>query len=315
MEITLFKKPAAFLLFILLTTSVVAQQDPMYSMYMFNPVSINPAYTGSTEQMQIVGVFRKQWLSIPGTPQTSTLTFHSPLKNEKMGLGFSFINDRLGEMQTTGFQGTYAYKLKLKKTTFSFGLQVGIRNFNVNLTNVQFAQAGDPNPVDVAFSNNSSAWSFNYGAGIFWYGKKWFASFSIPHFVNNVLNDQQVLNPTDFARLRTHYNLYGGYVFKLNDDFKIKPSLMIKNVTGAPIQFDINSNVYWRDTYGLGLSYRTNSAVVVLAEAKVNKNFRIGYAFDLNTNGLSRNAGSSHELMIRYDFQTSKNKEFTERDF
>ena len=90
---------------------------------------------------------------------------------------------------------------------------------------------------------------------------------------------------------------------------------MIKNVTGAPIQFDINSNVYWRDTYGLGLSYRTNSAVVVLAEAKVNKNFRVGYAFDLNTNGLSRNAGSSHELMIRYDFQTSKNKEFTERDF
>ena len=78
MEITLFKKPAAFLLFILLTTSAVAQQDPMYSMYMFNPVSINPAYTGTTEQMQIVGVFRKQWLSIPGTPQTSTLTFHPP---------------------------------------------------------------------------------------------------------------------------------------------------------------------------------------------------------------------------------------------
>jgi len=311
MEITLFKKPAAFLLFILLTTSVVAQQDPMYSMYMFNPVSINPAYTGSTDQMQIVGVFRKQWLSIPGSPQTSTLSFHSPLKNEKMGLGFSFINDRLGEMQTTGFQGTYAYKLKLKETTLSFGLQVGLRNFNVNLANVQLAPV---NQYDVAFANNSSAWSFNYGAGIFWYGKKWFAAFSIPHLRNNILNDQQVLNPTDFARLRTHYNLYGGYVFQLNDDFKIKPSLMIKNVTGSPIQVDINANVYWKD-YGLGLSYRTNSAVVILAEAKASKNFHIGYAFDINTNGLSRSAGGSHELMIRYDFQTNKNKEFTERDF
>lgn len=311
MEITLFKKPATFILFILLTSSVFAQQDPMYSMYMFNPVSINPAYTGSTDQMQIVGVFRKQWLSIPGSPQTSTLSFHSPLKNEKMGLGFSFINDRLGEMQTTGFQGTYAYKLKLKETTLSFGLQVGLRNFNVNLANVQLAPV---NQYDVAFANNSSAWSFNYGAGIFWYGKKWFAAFSIPHLRNNILQDQQVFNPTDLARLRTHYNLYGGYVFQLNDDFKIKPSLMIKNVTGSPIQMDINANVYWKD-YGLGLSYRTNSAVIILAETKVSKNFHLGYAFDINTNGLSRNAGGSHELMIRYDFQTNKNKEFTERDF
>jgi type IX secretion system PorP/SprF family membrane protein len=303
MEITFFKKPAAFLLFILLTTSLVAQQDPMYSMYMFNPVSINPAYTGSTEQMQIIGVFRKQWLSIPGTPQTSTLTFHSPLKNEKMGLGFSFINDRLGEMQTTGFQATYAYKLKLKESMLSFGLQAGFRNFNFNGSNVQLA------PVtlsDGAFTNTSS-WSFNYGAGIFWFGKKWFAALSVPHVLNNELSYPNV-------RLRTHYNLYGGYVFQLNDELKIKPSLMIKNVTGAPIQMDINANVYWKD-YGLGISYRTNSALVFLAEAKVSKNFHVGYAFDINANGLSRNAGGSHELMIRYDFQTSKNKEFTERDF
>lgn len=312
MEITLIKKPAAFLLFILLTTSVVAQQDPMYSMYMFNPVSINPAYTGSTEQMQVVGVFRKQWLSMPGSPQTSTLSFHSPLKNEKMGLGFSFINDRLGEMQTTGFQATYAYKLKLQKTTLSFGLQAGLRNFIVNLANVKLAPV---NQYDVAFSNNSSVWSFNYGAGVFWYGKNWFAALSIPHLRNNVLHDQQVFNPKDFSRLRTHYNLYGGYVFQLNEDFKIKPSLMIKNVAGAPIQLDINGNVYWKNIYGLGLSYRTNSAVVVLAEAKVSKNFHVGYAFDVNANGLSRNAGGSHELMIRYDFQTNKNREFTERDF
>jgi type IX secretion system PorP/SprF family membrane protein len=312
MEITFFKKPAAFLFFILLSSSLVAQQDPMYSMYMFNPVSINPAYSGSTEQMQIVGVFRKQWLSIPGSPQTSTLTFHSPLKNEKMGLGFSFIDDRLGEMQTTGFQATYAYKLKLKETTLSFGLQAGLRNFKVNLADVQLAPV---NLYDVAFSNNSSTWSFNYGAGIFWYGKKWFASFSIPHLRNNILHDQQLFNPNDFSRLRTHYNLYGGYVFQLNDDFKIKPSLMIKNVTGSPIQMDINANVYWKENYGLGISYRTNSAVVVLAEAKASKNFHVGYAFDIKVNGLSRNAGGSHELMIRYDFQTNKNKKFTERDF
>ena len=303
MEITFFKKPAAFLLFILQTSSLVAQQDPMYSMYMFNPVSINPAYTGSTEQMQIVGVFRKQWLNFPGSPQTSTLTFHSPLKNEKMGLGFSFVNDRLGEMQTTGFQATYAYKLKLRETTLSFGLQAGFRNFNFTGANVQLAPV---NLIDFAFSN-TSYWNFNYGAGVFWFGRKWFAAFSLPHMINNELSYQN-------ASLRKHYNLYGGYVFQLNNDFKIKPSLMIKNVTGSPIQMDINANVYWKD-YGLGLSYRTNSAFVFLAEAKVSKNFHVGYAFDVNTNGLSRNAGGSHELMVRYDFQTSKNKEFTERDF
>jgi type IX secretion system PorP/SprF family membrane protein len=312
MEIKLFKKFAAFLMLILLPASIIAQQDPMYSMYMFNPLSINPAYAGSTEQMQIVGVFRKQWMSIPGAPQTSTLTFHSPLKNEKMGLGFSIISDRIGEMQTTGFQATYAYKLKLKESTLSFGLQAGARNFISNLANVQLAPVSQ---YDAAFSSNSSVWSLNYGAGVFWYGKKWFSGFSIPHLRNNILNDQQAINPEDNSRLRTHYNLYGGYVFQLNSDFKVKPSLMFKNVTGSPLQLDINSNFYWKDHYGIGLSFRTSKTVVILAEAKASKNFHLGYAFDMNANGLSGNAGGSHELMIRYDFQGGKNKVFTERDF
>ncbi len=311
MEMILLKKSRLIILLFIIPFALSGQQDPMYSMYMFSPMSINPAYAGTTEQIQAVGVFRRQWLNFPGSPQTAICSFHGPLKKENMGLGFSLVNDRLGEMQTTGFNAAYAYRVKLSKSTLSFGLQAGIRNFNIKLSEVQLAPV---NQYDAAFTNNSSSWNANVGFGVFWYSEKWYAGLSMPHLRNHLLSDQQI-NTNDVARLKTHYNLYGGYVFKLNDEFKIKPSLLIKEVAGAPLQVDINTNVYWKNSYGLGLSYRTGSALVLLAEVKATNNLRIGYAFDIQINKLAKSVGSTHELMLRYDFLVNKNRSFTERDF
>jgi type IX secretion system PorP/SprF family membrane protein len=311
MEITykLIIKQLFFLL--LLPLSLSAQQDPLYSMYLFNPLSINPAYSGSTNQFQAVGLYRRQWMKFPGSPGTSTCTVHGPVNGEKMGVGISFINDQVGYMKTTSFMATYAYKLKLENSTLAFGLQTGFRNFNVSLTEVQ---VNDQDDYDVAFANNFSSWNLNFGTGVFWFGEKWYGGIGIPHLRNHLLRENE-LNYDDVARLRTHYNIYGGYVFDLASNLKIRPSMLIRKVKGAPYQFDINANLLYLDLYSLGISYRTSSSLMVLAEVKMTKNFRLGYATDFTINKLRGQTGATHEIMLRYDFLAGSAEEFTIRYF
>jgi len=305
------RKLLSVILLITALGQVSAQQDPMYSMYMFNPLAINPAYAGSLDQMQATGLFRKQWVNFPGAPSTATFSFHTPMKNENVGLGVSFINDRVGDMQTNAVMVAYAYHLKFKKSRLAFGLQAGMRNFAINLSTIKL----DPNGTyDQTFANNISQWDLNFGAGAFWYSDKWYVGFSVPHLQNNILSNSQ-LNTPYVARLRTHYNLTAGYVFKLSPVLKLKPSFLIKQVGGAPIQADFNANLYYLDFLGIGVSYRPGAAMVFMAEVQLNRNLRLGYAFDQAVNGIAGSVGGSHELMLRCDFGFNKNKTVTPRYF
>jgi type IX secretion system PorP/SprF family membrane protein len=289
-----------------------AQQDPMYSMYMFNTMAINPAYAGSLDHAQVVGLFRRQWLNFPGSPRTANLTYHTPMKNENVGLGFSFVNDQIGDMSTNGFMAAYSYHLRFKKSRLALGLQTGMRNFNLALSDIKLSP--DPTQNDDAFSGNISQWSVNFGAGAFWYSEKWYLGLGIPNLRNNILSDNQI-NTAFVARYRTHANLTGGYVFKVSPTIRIKPSFMVKYVGGAPIQIDLNANVYWLDLIGFGVSYRSKDALVLLAELQLNRNIRLGYAYDQTVSSLAGYTGGSHELMLRFDFGFNKNKTLTPRFF
>jgi type IX secretion system PorP/SprF family membrane protein len=300
-----------FIICLLMSGFARAQQDPMYSMYMFNPMAINPAYTGTLDQMQVIALYRRQWLDFPGAPKTRTITFHGPVRNENMGIGLSLINDRIGKMNTSGFMATYAYQLRFERSRLAFGLQAGVRNFSVNLNEILLSP---DKAYDESFANAVSQWSLNFGTGVFWYGKNGYVGLSIPHMRNTVLGDDLV-NTIDPARLRTHYNLTGGYVFSLNPTFKLKPSIMIKTVTGSPVQIDLNANLYWLDVVALGASYRSGNAMVWMAEVQANQYLRIGYAFDQTINGLRGSVGGSHEIMVRCDMGFNKNKTVTPRYF
>jgi type IX secretion system PorP/SprF family membrane protein len=292
--------------------NVKAQQDPMYSMYMFNTMAINPAYAGSLDHAQVVGLFRRQWLNFPGSPKTANLTYHSPLKNENVGLGFSFVNDQVGDMSTNGFMAAYSYHLRFKKSRLALGLQAGARNFSLALSDIKLSPT--PGQSDDAFSGNISQWSLNFGAGAFWYSPNWYLGLGIPNLRNNILSDNQI-NTAFVARYRTHANLTGGYVFKVSPTIRIKPSFMVKYVGGAPIQIDINANAYWLDLIGFGVSYRSKDALVLMAEIQLNRNIRLGYAYDQTVSSLAGYTGGSHELMLRFDFGFNKNKTLTPRFF
>ena len=92
-----------------------AQQDAMFSHYMFNTQSINPGYVGSREVLSVLSVIRSQWINFDGAPNTQTLSLNSPLFNDQLGFGFSILNDKIGPIKSTAFSVDLAYHLQVNR--------------------------------------------------------------------------------------------------------------------------------------------------------------------------------------------------------
>jgi type IX secretion system PorP/SprF family membrane protein len=283
-----------------------AQQDPHYTMFMFNALSYNPAYAGSQDQLSATLLGRKQWVSFPGSPFTGTLNVHTPLRDDRMGVGLSLISDRAGAFSQNSFAGAYSYALKFNKMRLSFGLQAMATNFSADLTGSRLSNTGQA-PVDNAFAGNVSVFSINFGTGAFLNGENFFAGISAPHLLNSGMEKKQAADPT-LARQDMHLYLMGGYLWQMNAILELKPSAMIKVVKGAPVQADMNLMLYGYKLGGIGLGYRSGDALSVLAEVKALPNLNFAYAFDFGMSRLARYNSGSHELILQYRFGFNKQR-------
>jgi type IX secretion system PorP/SprF family membrane protein len=283
-----------------------AQQDAMYSQYMFNYLLVNPGYAGSRDVLSMTGMYRRQWVNIPGSPSTLTFSGDMPLANERMGIGLTFFEDKIGVEGNTGIYASYAYRIRLtQKGTLSFGANVGVTQYSANLADVV-----QPNP-DQSFSANIREFNPNFGFGAFYSTDKFYLSVALPHILNNKLASLEELQ----SRMKRHYFLGAGVVLGLSPNVKLKPSFLLKAVEGAPLQSDFNLNLWYVDKLGIGASYRTGDAVVALLEFQATTGLRFGYAYDITTSDLARYTSGTHELMLRYEFATLKKKIITPRHF
>jgi type IX secretion system PorP/SprF family membrane protein len=290
-----------------LSTQSHAQQDAMYSQYMFNYLLVNPGYAGSRDVLSLTGMYRRQWVDIPGAPSTITFSGDMPLANERMGLGLTVFKDKVGVEANTGAYASYAYRVRLtQKGTLSFGANVGFTQYSANLADV-----AQPNPNDPAFGANIREFNPNFGFGMFYSTDRFYVSLALPHILNNKLASLEELQ----SRMKRHYFLGMGYVMGLSPNVKLKPSFLVKVVEGAPIQTDFNLNFWYVDKLGIGASYRTGDAVVALLEFQATTGLRFGYAYDITTSDLARYASGTHEIMVRYEFATLKKKIITPRHF
>lgn len=291
-------------LVVLVGAQIFAQQDPLYSQYMFNTLSINPAYAGSRNVSSVTALSRVQWTGLDGAPRTHTLTYDTPVgRQKKTALGLRAFTDKLGVIDFTGLNAIYAYRLRFSdKGTLSFGLQVGAASYNGRFSGVRL---DSQNGSDVAFGADVNKWVFNTGIGAYYSEDRYYISVSAPQLLTNALGPDtgESYNLVDEARQYTHLFLSAGYVVHTrNQDIKLKPSFLLKYVTGSPIQGDINMNVWFADRFAIGASYRTDAAAVVLAELQLSDQLRVGYAYDLSTNTLGNFNSGSHELLLRYEF-------------
>ena len=285
---------------------VKAQQDPMFTHYSFNTLAINPAYAGSRDALTITGLHRSQWVGFEGAPITQTITAHSPVFNEKVGVGFSFLNDKIGPSNTSSFYFDFSYKIRItEKAKLAFGLKGGLNYRLTDLNGLTVKQANDP----VFQSDLESELLPNFGFGLYYFTDNYYVGISIPRLLENDFKTNSVSGSTDLASEKKHYFLIGGAVFNLNEDFKVKPTTFIKVTAGAPIEADLTALVYFRDKIWFGPMLRTGDAVGALVGIYITNQLAVGYSFDWSiANTTFKYNGGSHEIMIRYDFILKQNK-------
>ena len=286
----------ATILFMLFNFDGVAQQDPMYTQYMYNTLSVNPAYAGSRDALSLTGLIREQWVGIKGAPSTQTLTVHSPIYNDNMGLGLSVVNDRVGPIHQTLLFADYAYSIQTTDNAkLAFGLKAGINLLQANLTDLHSNQGGDQ-----AIYNVDNRLLPNVGVGIYYYSDKGYVGISAPKLLQQRISDGDTNLNDDLQR--RHYFLIGGYVFDLSESVKFKPSFLLKAVQGAPVSMDLSANFLFNDKFGVGLAHRFDDSFSGLLQYYVTPQFRIGYAYDFTMTELRHYNSGSHELMVGYDF-------------
>ncbi len=330
------KKTITFLAFaILIGQFAYAQQEPMFTKYMFNSLIFNPAYAGSKDYLSIGLLHRTQWYEIEGAPHTQTLTAHTPLRNERVGVGFSLVNDIIGPSKTTGANLIYSYRIPIGNSKLCIGLQGGLESYRADWSSLNLENITDP-----SFQTNVSKLLPNFGAGLYFYNRSFYIGASVPHLVEYDLRQEQDLEI--YARQVRHYYFMTGLAIPLNGDALIfKPSILVKNVgldksaskleafknIGAPNEFDIDISFLFQETLWLGASFRSafnafgkeklssyDSADIWLSYLMKN-GFRIGAAYDYPLTELSNVTSGAFEIMLGYEFNFKEKRIVTPRYF
>lgn len=292
-----------------------AQQDAQYTQYMYNTVSVNPAYAGSRDVFSLTGLYRSQWVGFDGAPITQTLTFNSPIARN-VGLGISVVNDKIGPSNETYFFADFSYTIKTSELgNLAFGLKAG-----GNLLDVDFSRL-EGSEIDPKFQNNiDNRFSPNIGVGAYYYDDKFYLGLSAPnlletkHFDEGILDDNNQAT-TLLAKERTNIYLISGYVFDINYFTKLKPTILTKVVQGAPLQVDLSVNALFYEKFRIGLAYRWDAAVSALAGFQISDGLLIGYAYDAEITNLNSTNSGSHEVFLRFELFRSTGGTLSPRFF
>jgi len=287
-----------YILLILLGTVSFAQQLPQFSQYMFNTISVNPAYAGSRETISLVGLHRSQWVGLEGGPSTQTLSVHSPLKQENIGYeNFVFA------------YADFSYTIQTSENRkLAFGLKGGFTHYNLDREGFLTDQSVSGDPY---FSNFTNRWNPNIGVGLYWHSDLWYLGLSAPRILKTDFNES-ALDPTvDYQALeRVSYYFTGGYVFTLTDNTKLKPAVLIKATNGAPLSIDANANFLLNEKLWLGGGYRYNrdtSTIGAMADFQISNQLRIGYAYEHFITDLRPYTSGTHEILLMFEvFKPSK---------
>ncbi|MFZ5973065.1 MAG: type IX secretion system membrane protein PorP/SprF [Bacteroidota bacterium] len=288
-------KKLCLLLFVLTACRAWAQQRPVHSLYMFDPLLVNPAYAGTQVQLSATAIYRNQWVNLEGAPKTFTATVHSGFLKNKMGLGILASNDQIGIHNDVGLYGVYSYKIKLDQfQSLSFGIQGGFNNLKSDYNLLNIKNQNDPNLAGVITKFNP-----NVGAGLFYRFKDLYVGFSVPQIIENKVFVNETMGASLSKQVRYYY-IFGGFSKKVSNDFRWIPSTLVRLQADAPLSFDVNSTLVYKDVVGLGVSYRLKEGLVGLFEIQINENFHVGYAYDFTLTELSQFSAGSHEIMVNY---------------
>ena len=272
-----------------------AQQDPHFTQYFDNTLFVNPAYAGSNEALNFTGIHREQWVGFDGRPSSTSISLHSPLSYESVGLGLTMVNDRLGPLNQTMFYGDFSYTLKFSnpKNKLSFGVKAGVNLINVGTAPLITTEANDPKLL----TNVQNKVNPNFGVGIYYHTPQFFIGASTPKFLEasyDGFNDKNI-------ERRHYFGIIGGVV-KLNEYWKLRPTAQLKLTENAPMSIDISAAGIFMDKFWIGANYRYDAAFGAFIQYQITNQLKAGFASDFGTQELRKFNDGTFELMLSYDF-------------
>ncbi|MDB5011957.1 MAG: putative rane protein [Daejeonella sp.] len=284
-------------LLMLFCNHLQAQQKAMYSQYMFNGLTLNPAYSAADEAFTITSIYRQQWVGLRGSPNTQTFSIHSPIKETNTSVGAILIRDQAGEISSEqGGYLTIAQRVPVGETSYlAAGVNAGISMLRANYSSLY---PESPQSVDDPVFQNQRGSSVNFGFGVMLFSSKYFVGFSSPHFYYRPL--KSIIDLQSGTSYRSHYILQGGYVMKINENLKFKPYFMANYVNGSPLSMDFSANLLILETVWLGGSYRSFDSFNAIAQVYVTPKLAVGYSYDFSTTEFSKVQSGSHEISLKF---------------
>lgn len=332
------KKLSALVLTIVFAwTGATAQQDPMVTHYMFNSIAFNPAYAGSNDHLSLGLLHRSQWVGLDGAPTTQWLFAHSPLKNERVGVGAAFANDQIGPIGVSEGYLSYAYRIPFGKNwKLAVGLQGGVTNWRSDWTKLKIKEGNDG-----VFEAQPAKWLPNFGAGLYLSNKKFYVGFASPKLVEYDLRDVNTPATAINAKTYRHYYASIGAAIPLGSEKLIfKPSALVKSVSwfssarkdnnydniGAPTEANLDISFFLQETLWIGSSFRTSlekfdgdrssfDSVDFWMQYYLQNGLRLGAAYDYSLTPLQTVSAGSFEVLIGYEFDYKTKKVVTPRYF
>lgn len=301
------KKRYFFIPCIALSLSVAAQQEQMYTQFMFNKLAYNPGYAGSFVSPTLTAVYRNQWMGMDGAPKAIAFSYTQPMVNNRVGIGANIARQSIGINTNLTVDLAYAYRIQLKRGTFAVGLQASMRNIRQNWADprIKAIDLNDPGiPADP-----QNKFVPNFGAGVYYnaYTERWYAGIALPRIVRNSIDFSEYGDV--LSREVQHINAMGGVKFDANDELQITTQTLLRYAFGAPFDAELNLSALLRHRFYGGLTYRVGGDTNFLGESvdvavgfqAMDKLF-FCFSYDIGLTRLRRYHNGSIEATVRYWF-------------
>jgi type IX secretion system PorP/SprF family membrane protein len=285
-----------------------AQQEVQFTHYMYNTLSVNPAYAGSKGMLNITGLMRQQWVGIDGAPVSQNLMVHTPIISKNMGVGLSFLNDKAGPIKQTSIAADYSYSIRINQAgKLNVGIKAMLNFIQANLTSLKLDQLNDQ-----TFSANPTTLSPNLGFGVYYHTDKWYLGASTPKILETSIaaNSQTIV-----SKLNRHYYIIGGYVQRLSNLWNLKPAFLTKLTTNAPISVDLSLEAYYNNKLSFGVMHRFGDSFGFLCGFQLTNQLKASVSFDQTVSRLMNYNSGTFEMFLSYDFTFKKDKIITPRYF
>ncbi|WP_257669674.1 PorP/SprF family type IX secretion system membrane protein [Parapedobacter tibetensis] len=302
-----------------------AQQNIQFTQYIFNSMSVNPAYAGYKEEWFGQLGLRSQWVGLDGAPETGVLSVDGlidPL-NKRHGIGLQIITDRLGPQTASSAYANYAFRLRLNEEDtqrLSFGIGAGVTQYSLNGDVLNPVNDGDPLVPPGRINNFIPDIRF----GIYYYNPRWYAGVSVMDLLsgdqsNNIFRWDNTT--TDNIRRKRHMYFMGGMLFDLSEGTKLRPSVLVKEDFTGPTSLDLNAMFIFGNRFWIGGGWRTGvtafkrdyerytgnslssrNSISAIAQLYVTQALRVGYSYDHILSRLSGVQNGSHEVTLGITF-------------